>query len=151
MLCVMKEYLSDSTVRLMIGVAAILAVEYVCVLGAVLADLRSGILKARRNGVRRTSRGYRRTVEKLGRYYIMLMAMTFIDVMIIVASLYLKGVAGWNVPPFPWFSTIGAIGLSVIELKSICETSDEKGDYSELLKLLKRLMRDADLRDLLKR
>lgn len=147
----MNEYLSDSTVRLIIGVAAILAVEYVCVLGAVLADLRSGILKARRNGVRRTSRGYRRTVEKLGRYYIMLMAMTFVDVMIIVASLYLKSVAGWNVPPFPWFSTIGAIGLSVIELKSICETSDEKGDYSELLKLLKRLMRDADLRDLLKR
>lgn len=147
----MNEYLSDSTVRLIIGVTAILAVEYVCVLGAVLADLRSGILKARRNGVRRTSRGYRRTVEKLGRYYIMLMAMTFVDVMIIVASLYLKSVAGWNVPPFPWFSTIGAIGLSVIELKSICETSDEKGDYSELLKLLKRLMRDADLRDLLKR
>lgn len=146
-----NEYFSESVVTSLIGVVALLAVEYVGVFGAAMADLRSGLLKARRAGKKCTSGGFRRTVDKLARYYVTLIAMTFIDAMIVVAALYLRHAAGWNIPPFPLFTTIGAIGLSIIELKSIYETSDDKGDYTEALNLLKRLLRDREFMDLLKR
>ncbi len=53
----MEQTMTDMLTTRMGLIAALVAVDYVCVLLAVLADLRSGILKARRQGVKRTSRG----------------------------------------------------------------------------------------------
>lgn len=83
----MEQTMTDMLTTRMGLIAALVAIDYVCVLLAVLADLRSGILKARRQGVKRTSRGLRRSVEKAGRYYVMLFAMTLIDAMVCGALL----------------------------------------------------------------
>lgn len=125
---------------------ALVGVEYVCVVAAVLADLRSGVLKARRLGEAVTSGGYRRTVEKASRYFITLIGMTLIDVMLLAAVVYLRAVAGWGIPPFPLFTTVGAAGLGMIELKSIYENSRERGDYDMIVRALRRMIADEKFR-----
>ena len=156
-------------------IAALVAVDYACVMLAVLADLRSGILKARRLKEKRTSGGLRRSVEKAGRYYVLLFAMTLIDVMVCGALLLLlplvvcwAGLAlvfsrekrlsarsavcgallflaasdGPSLPPLPLFTTLCAIGLALIELKSIYENSHEKDDYDRIIGQLRKLLDD---------
>ncbi len=125
---------------------ALIAIDYTGVLAAILADLRSGLLKARRRGEKRTSRGLRRTVEKASRYYVTLFAMTVIDAMTIASLAYLRAVGAWSLPLFPLFTTIGAVGLCVIELKSIYENSQEKGDYDMISRALRRMIADPDFR-----
>ncbi len=127
-------------------VAALLAADYAGVLAAILADLRSGIAKAKRNGEKRTSKGYRATVDKAGRYYLTLFAMTAIDCMIIAAAVFLRAFSGWNIPPFPLFTTAGAVGLAVIELKSIMENTRSGDSLKEAADLLKSLLKNPEVR-----
>ena len=54
---------------------------YFLVIIAIIADLWSGVRKAKINGVARSSYGYRRTVDKIARYYNVLMALTVVDAM----------------------------------------------------------------------
>ena len=118
-------------------------IDYFCVLIAVLADLVSGLRKAKSRGEKCTSSGLRRSVDKIGRYYLALFSMSIIDVLIF-ASLHCLMESGIDLMPcFPYMTTLGAISLTLIEVKSICERSDEKGDLrmtvTRLLELLTRL------------
>lgn len=140
------DIINPDTMRQGALLMGLLAVDYAGVLAAILADLRSGVLKARRKGERRTSNGFRRTVEKASRYYVTLFAMTVIDVLVIASVAYLHMVGGWSLPPFPIFTTMGALGLSCIELKSIYENSQEKGDYDIIRRALTRMMTDSEFR-----
>ena len=63
--------------------------EYVMVLLAVIADLVSGLRKARMRGEARRSKALRRTVDKLCRYYNALFALSVIDAMQMAAVAYL--------------------------------------------------------------
>lgn len=130
-------------------IICLVALDYVSVLIAVLADMRSGILKAKRTGETRTSRGYRRTVEKASRYYITLIAMTVIDSMTVSSLIFLSMTGNTTIPPMPLFTTIGAIGLCLIELKSIYENSQVKGDYDSVLKWLQKAFKDPKIRELI--
>ncbi|MDE5722667.1 MAG: phage holin family protein [Paramuribaculum sp.] len=138
----MEQMMNEVLTTRMGWIAALVAVDYVCVLLAVLADLRSGVLKARRQGVRRTSRGFRRSVEKAGRYYVMLFAMTLIDAMVCGALLFVAAADGPSLPPLPVFSTMGAIGLAMIELKSIYENAQDKSEYDRAIGQLRKLLDD---------
>ena len=118
-------------------------IDYFCVLIAVLADLVSGLRKAKSRGEKCTSSGLRRSVDKIGRYYLALFSMSIIDVLIL-ASLHCLKESGIDLMPcVPYMTTFGAISLTLIEVKSICERSDEKGDLrmtvTRLLELLTRL------------
>ncbi len=123
----------------------LLLVDYLGVLCAILADLVSGIRKARRRGERCTSSGLRRTVDKIVRYYVALFSMTVIDVMLIVALSYLRDGGVSLVPVFPYLSTLGSLALASIEVKSIFESSDDKGDMrrslTQIVDILHRLPR----------
>ncbi len=125
-----------------------LAVEYASVLGAILVDLRSGTLKARRNGQRRTSSGYRRTVEKASRYYITLFALSVLDAMWIIVALALRGITGWSVPAFPFFTTLGAIGLVLIEIHSVVENSQSRDDITDMARTVTGLLDDDAVKKL---
>lgn len=127
--------------------AALVAVDYIGVLIAIAADLRSGISKAKRCGEKLTSRGFRATVDKAGGYYLTLFAMTAIDVMIVASVLFLRKFSGWNVPPFPIFTTAGAVGLGVIELKSIMENTRSGDNLAEAARLIKSLLENPELRN----
>lgn len=106
---------------------ALTAGEYLLVLFAILADLASGLRKARKRGEARRSKALRRTVEKAATYYNALAALTIIDAMQIAAVIYLRAACGYeNIPLFPILTLLGAIGIAIIEVKSIYEKSDEK-------------------------
>ena len=109
----------------------ILFALYILVLLMVAADLWSGLRKAKKNNIVRSSYGFKRTVEKIGRYYNALFALTIIDAMQLSAIWYLEKFYGYNIPFFPFITLLGAIGLAMIELKSIYEKAEDKQRFHE--------------------
>ncbi|MFQ8804431.1 MAG: hypothetical protein ACLR8Y_04040 [Alistipes indistinctus] len=55
---------------------SLFAFIYLCVFGAIVMDLWSGVRKARRRHELRMSNGYKRTVDKIARYYNMLLVVS---------------------------------------------------------------------------
>lgn len=116
---------------------------YIGVLLSVLADLISGVRKARQRGESRTSAALRRTIDKLVRYYNALFAMTVIDAMQIAAVVYLRFVESVTLlPVIPLFTLIGAVGEALIELKSIYEKAEQKEqkEYRDAVETIKKLL-----------
>ena len=103
----------------------------------ILADLWSGARKAKKRGKMRSSYGYKRTIDKIARYYNALIALTVIDAMQMVGIWYLTYYYDCTIPIFPVVTLIGAIGMCAVEMKSIYEKADEKvkGDYKEVAAL----------------
>ena len=114
------ENFNVSMVEVM-GVIGLMLGEYVLVLMAVLADLASGLRKAKKRGEARRSKALRRTVDKVSRYYNALFALSVIDAMQMVAVLYLRMTDTATVPILPVFTLFGALSIAIIEVKSIYE------------------------------
>lgn len=70
--------------------------------------------------------------------------------MIIAGIIYMQanGIASW--PIIPLFSLLGSIALTSIEIKSICEKSEEKGDLSQAAKNIKELLESPSFKTILK-
>lgn len=113
----------------------VVVTEYVLVLAAVGADMASGIRKARKRGEATRSRALRRTVDKLARYYNVLVVLTVVDAMQIAGAWFMRAVEGYNVPTVPAFTLIGSLGMAAIEVKSIFEkgSDKERDDIDDLL------------------
>lgn len=126
--------------------AAVFAVDYIGVLMAVLADMRSGVAMCRRKGIQLRSRGFRATVDKAGRYYLGLFAMSAIDCMIAVAVTCVRSYTGWSLPPLPLFTTLGAVGIGCIELKSIMENNHGRAKVKDAERKLKELLSDPEVK-----
>ena len=122
----MNETVTEQLPNVILAIA-LTAGEYLLVLFAILADLVSGLRKARKRGEARRSKALRRTVEKAATYYNALAALTIIDAMQIAAVIYLHAACGYeNIPLLPILTLLGAIGIAIIEVKSIYEKADEK-------------------------
>ena len=52
---------------------------WVTVLGLIFCDLWAGVRKAKKAGVYRTSDGYKKTIDKMARYYNMMLQLTIMD------------------------------------------------------------------------
>lgn len=133
-------FTAEMTERLL-WILAIVVAEYFLVLAAAAADLASGLRKARRRGETTRSRALRRTVDKLARYYNVLIVLTVVDAMQITAAVFLRTVESYNVPTIPIFTLIGSLGMAFIEVKSIFEKGDdkEKQQLAELVSLLETI------------
>lgn len=120
--------------------------EYVMVLLAVIADLVSGLRKARMRGEARRSKALRRTVDKLCRYYNALFALSVIDVMQMAAIAYLRVTGTAQLPMLPAFTLLGAICIAIIEVKSIYEKASEKeqAEADEAARTLLRLIKNVN-------
>lgn len=130
-----------------IWVISLIFSTYFLVLLSVIADLISGVRKAKKAGKMRTSKAFRRTVDKIARYFNALFALTVIDLMQMSAIYYLREAEGYcSLPLFPLITLVGAIGMALIELKSIYEKSEEKErkDYSDAIHSLASLLKDKD-------
>lgn len=133
-------FTAEMTERLL-WILAIVVAEYFLVLAAAAADLASGLRKARRRSETTRSRALRRTVDKLARYYNVLIVLTVVDAMQITAAVFLRTVESYDVPTIPIFTLIGSLGMAFIEVKSIFEKGDdkEKQQLAELVSLLETI------------
>ena len=104
----------------------ILAIVYVLVFAVVMLDLSSGIMKAKRRGKLSSSYALRKTVDKLVRYFSMLLVISAIDAVQMLAISQWDATTGHNIPCLPLFTFLAAMFVGFIELKSIYENSDEK-------------------------
>lgn len=140
-----------STAERAVWAMIFIAIEYLLVLAAVVADMVSGIRKARRCGKATRSRALRRTADKLLRYYNLLAILSIIDVMQIAAMLYLRTIEGYDLPAVPAFTFIGSIGIALIEVKSIVENGSgkEKSDMAEIAEMVDDLVKSGKLNQII--
>lgn len=92
----------------------------------ILFDLWSGIRKAKQRKEKITSYGWRRTTQKIGQYYNALLALVVIDCMQMAGIWYLTNYYESRIPLFPLITLLGALGIALIEVKSIYEKADAK-------------------------
>jgi len=111
----------------------VLVVLYTCVFASVLIDLFFGVKRARRLNIIRTSYGYRRTITKLTSYFGLLLILTIAD---IAASVVFN---------MPYFTVIGAIGIVIVEGKSVFENlKQEEKNIEEVQKALFKLFENKE-------
>jgi VIT1/CCC1 family predicted Fe2+/Mn2+ transporter len=111
----------------------VLAVLYVCVFVSVLIDLFFGVKRAKRLKIARTSFGYRRTITKLTSYFGLMIMLTIAD---IAASVVFK---------MPYFTVLGAIGIIIVEAKSVYENlKQEEKSIEEIQKTLLKLLENKN-------
>lgn len=89
-------------------------------------DLWAGIRKAKQRNEKISSDGWKRTVNKVARYYNALLALVVVDGMQIAGVWYLDNYYGYHIPVFPFITLLGAFGVAAIEVKSIYEKAEEK-------------------------
>jgi len=118
----------------------VLAVLYACVFVSVLIDLYFGIKRAKRLKINRTSFGYRRTITKLTSYFGLMLMLTIAD---IAASVVFK---------MPYFTVLGAIGIVIVEAKSVFENiKQEEQSVEEVQKSLLQLFENKEqIKELIK-
>ena len=99
---------------------------YLMVLLLIGADLWSGVRKAEKRGEAKSSYAYRKTIDKIARYYNALIALTVVDVLQMGAIWYLDNYYDYHWPVFPLITLCGAIGIGLVEIKSIFEKAEDK-------------------------
>ena len=117
---------------------------YILVLLMIAADLWAGIRKAKQRGEVRTSYGFKRTVDKLAKYYNALIALTLVDAMQVALIWYLDTFYNYRIPIFPVVTLIGAIGICLIEIKSIYEKAEDKVQLDQIGNLAGKLIANKD-------
>ncbi|MFR3549512.1 hypothetical protein [Bacteroides sp.] len=89
-------------------------------------DFWAGIRKAKQRKERITSEGWQRTVNKIARYYNMLLALVVVDCMQISGVWYLDNYYDYHIPIFPFITILGAMVVAAIEVRSIFEKAEDK-------------------------
>lgn len=114
------------------------------VLLSIMADLWSGVRKAKQNGIIRSSYGFKRTVDKIARYYNVLLALSIVDAMQMTSLWYLERYYSYTIPIFPVITLLGAIGISLIEIKSIYEKAEDKVRIENVVNLAGKIIVNKD-------
>lgn len=106
-------------------------------------DYWAGVRKALQRGERITSSGMQRTYKKLAGYYNALFALVLVDTLQALSLHYFNTFHGGNFPVFPFITLVGALGVSVIEIRSIYEAADakERKATQDVAKLLSQVIR----------
>lgn len=117
----MEEILNNFIMQL-----SVLSIVYILVFSVIMLDLVSGIMKAKRRGKLRSSYALRKTVDKIVRYFSMLLVITAIDVVQMLAVSQWDVSTGHHIPILPFLTFLAAMFVGFIELKSIYENSEEK-------------------------
>ena len=92
---------------------------YVIILGLIFCDLRSGVRKAKQRGEYRDSAGYKRTIDKIARYFNMTFALSLIDVVQIALIFFLYYFYQVDLFMVPWFTLIALGYVAWVEVHSI--------------------------------
>lgn len=132
----------DERLSTLIILAAIVLLFYLTVLGLIFADLWAGVRKAKQRGEMRTSKAYKRTVEKISKYFNMLFALTLVDCVQIALLFFLYREYGYDIPMLPILSFIGTCYVGFVEVTSIVEPCDvkEKKQQEDFVRLVTKLV-----------
>lgn len=99
---------------------------YVIILGLIFCDLKSGVRKAKQRGEYCDSAGYKRTIDKIARYFNMTFALSLIDVVQIALIFFLYYFYQVDLFMVPWFTLIALGYVAWVEVHSIWEPADVK-------------------------
>lgn len=116
----------------------IMLLMYIAILVLILADLWAGVRKAKKRGEYRTSDGYKRTIDKIARYYNMTFAMSLIDVVQVAIIFFLYYFYEVDIWMIPWFTLFATGYVAWVEVHSIWEPADikekkQQQDYTKAL------------------
>lgn len=127
-----------------------LLLVYSLVLLVIFLDLWAGVRKAKARGEYRSSFGYRKTVDKIGKYFNMLFVITVIDVIQMLAIWEMNEQTSHSLPIIPFLTFIGAMFVGFIELKSIYEKNEdkEKAKINEVVRLAGQIAKERDTQDI---
>ena len=115
------------------AVLTVLAVLYACVFLSAIIDLFFGVRRAKRLKIIRTSSGYRRTISKLTNYFGLMLMLSIADV---VASVVFK---------MPYFTVAGAVGIVLVEAKSVFENlKQQEKNIAEVQSMLLKILENKD-------
>jgi threonine/homoserine/homoserine lactone efflux protein len=137
--------MEDRFITLIICGTCILAL-WVVVLGLIFCDLWAGVRKAKKAGIYRTSDGYKKTIDKLARYYNMMLPLALMDCAMNGLLFYLYYFYHYDLILFPLFSLAGAGYVGWVEIHSIFEPTDikEKKNQQDYVRALKAIIADHD-------
>lgn len=104
-------------------------------------DFWAGIRKSKKRKIRIRSDKMKRTVYKISKYYNAILAMMVVDIIQMIAFIFLWKFNGWNLYTFPIFTLAAVIFVGAIEIKSIVEPADakEEREFNEVTKLAKAI------------
>ena len=104
-------------------------------------DFWAGIRKSKKRGIRINSDKMKRTVYKVSKYYNTILAMMVVDIIQMMAFIFLWKFNGWDLYTFPIFTLAAVIFVGGIEIKSIVEPADakEEREFKEVTELAKAI------------
>ena len=139
--------MGEERIHTLMWCGAIAILLYIIVLALIFVDLYCGVGKAKQRGEMRTSEAYKRTVDKINKYFPMLIALTLVDAMFIAVAYYLCHEYEVDMVMLPYFTLLGASYISFIEIKSITEPSDikERKQRQDFKRLIRNLSKDKSL------
>lgn len=109
-----------------------LMLTYGVLLFAMLIDLITGVQKAKKMGIARTSQGYKMTCVKAEKYFLPMLCLTCLDLI------------GSVIFPAPFFTMLlGAFNL-FCEFKSVLEKTHEKAEIREAANTLNVVVKNKD-------
>lgn len=99
---------------------------YIVIIAFIFADLWAGVRKARQRGEYRTSEGYKKTIDKIARYFNMAFAMSLVDVAQIALIYFLYHFYGNDIVMAPWMTMLATGYVGWVEVHSIWEPANIK-------------------------
>lgn len=106
------------------------------VLLGILADLWSGIRKAKAKGIYTHTYGLDRTIDKLRKRYNLLIVFSLLDTIIIISELHTNMI--------PYCTLFAAFIMVLVEIKSILEKDEDKGRYIEAANMAREMWKGVD-------
>ncbi len=115
-----------------IGHAVWLLLAYSGVLTAMAVDLISGIRKAKKMGIARTSAGYKMTCDKAVKYFLPMLCLTVIDLltsMLVPVPVFTLAMAAWNV---------------YCEFRSVMESTHQKHEIRDAQRTMQVIIKNKE-------
>lgn len=118
--------------------------SYIIILGFIFCDLQAGIRKAKKRGEFRTSDGYKRTIEKISKYFNMTFALSLIDFLQLALLYFLFNFYHYDIIMAPWFTFLALGYVGFVEIRSIWEPADikEKKQQQEYRRAILALIKE---------
>lgn len=131
------QQISEQLIWLLFIVVGMLFTPFVFI----ALDFWAGIRKSKKRKIRIRSDKMKRTVYKISKYYNAILAMMVVDIIQMMAFIFLWKFNGWDLYTFPIFTLVAVIFVGAIEIKSIVEPADakEEREFKEVTELAKAI------------